>query len=249
MTELCVCTYGRSRFPEDYAFQDGRKGENIDLAWSFYVARGAGGDVTLIDTGFSEPATAKKWGVKLTRTPVELLADLKITPEQVTRILITHIHFDHLSDLPLYPRAQVVISRRDRDDYVSQKKLGGVMYDERVAAILRDPARTHVVDTREVLPGGFDFEVIGGHTAGSAVVHLQHGGVHHVLAGDECYLCANATQQRPIGRLYNPARNLGLLHRLADPALVVLPCHDVSLLTRYPAVTPGIARIFGPAAK
>ncbi len=242
--QLYVCTYGRSKFPENFAFQDGRKDASVDLAWSFYVAR-SGSEVTLIDTGFSAPVIAKQWYVTHTRTPTELLADLKITPDQVTRILITHIHFDHISDLPLYPRAQIIISRRSRDDYLSGKPLGGVMFDPLITAILKDPARTHVVDTRETLPGGLDFEVIGGHTAGSAVVHLQHAGVHHVLAGDECYLCANATQQRPIGRTFNPPLNLALLHRLADPAIVVLPCHDLTLLTRYPAVTPNIARIFG----
>lgn len=245
-TELFACGYGRSRFPEDFAFQDGRKGQNVDFAWTFYVAR-SGKEVTLIDTGFSGLATAKQWNVNLTREPALLLADLKIDPVQVSRILITHIHFDHVSNLPLFSNAQVFISRRDRDDYVSKKPLGGVTYDPLVATIFSDPARTHVIDEREMLPGGFDFEVIGGHTAGSAVVHLHHQGVHHVLAGDECYLCANQTEQRPIGRTVDPKRNLALLHRLAtDPALVLLPCHDPAIFTRFPAVNPNIARIFGP---
>lgn len=247
ITALYACHYGSSKFPENYAFKDGRKDATVPLAWSFYIAQAGTGEITLIDTGFSSPETARQWHVTHTRTPAQLLADLHITPEQVTRILITHIHFDHLSDLPLYPRAQVIISRRDRDDYVSQKPLGGVTYDPRIVAVLADPARTHVIDTREALPGGLDFEVIGGHTAGSAIVHLQHHGVHHVLVGDECYLCANATQQRPIGRTVDLTRNLALLHRLAAPDLVILPCHDLDLFTRHPAQTPHIARIFGPA--
>jgi glyoxylase-like metal-dependent hydrolase (beta-lactamase superfamily II) len=243
--ELFACCYGCSRFPENFAFQDGRKDANVDFAWSFYVAR-SGTEVTLIDTGFSGPATAKQWHVNMTREPSLLLADLKINPAQVTRILITHIHFDHVSNLPLFPNAQVFISRRDRDDYVNKKPLGGVTYDPLVAAILSDPARTHVIDERETLPGGFEVEVVGGHTAGSSVVHLHHEGIHHVLAGDECYLCANLTEQRPIGHTVDLPRNLALLHRLTDPAIVILPCHDPGIFTRFPAVGPGIARIFGP---
>jgi glyoxylase-like metal-dependent hydrolase (beta-lactamase superfamily II) len=243
--ELYACCYGRSRFPENFAFGDGRKDENVDFAWSFYVAR-SGAEVTLIDTGMSDPDTARKWHVTKTSEPAQLLADLNVDPAKVGRVIISHIHFDHIGNLPLFPQAQVVIGRRDRDDYVSKKPLGGVMYDQRVADILNDPARTHVIEERETLPGGFDVEVVGGHTAGSLVVHLIHQGTHYVLAGDECYLRANQKEQRPIGRTVDLKRNLAFLSRIADPAMVILPCHDPVIFTSYPAVKPNIVRIFGP---
>jgi hypothetical protein len=40
-------------------------------------------------------------------------------------------------------------------------------------------------------------------------------------------------------------RNVAFLSRIADPAIVVLPCHDPGIFTSYPAVTPNIVRIFG----
>ncbi len=243
--ELYACRFGRSRFPETSAFRDGRKDENVEFVWGFYVAR-SGAEVTLIDTGFSDPVVARKWYVKPTTDPVQLLADLKVDPAKVKRVIITHIHFDHIGNLPLFPQAQVIIGRRDRDDYVNKKPLGGVLYDQRVADILNDPIRTHVVDDRETLSGGFDVEVVGGHTAGSAVVHLWRQGTHYVLAGDECYLLANQTDQRPIGQSVDPKRNLAFLSRIADPAIVALPCHEPGIFTSYPKVTPDIVRIFGP---
>jgi len=243
--ELYACSYGRSRFPETSAFRDGRKGEFVEIAWGFYVAR-SGAEVTLIDTGFNDPATAKKWWVKMTAEPAQLLADLKIDPAKVSRVIITHLHFDHVGNLPLFPKAQVVISRRDRDDYVNKKPLGGMIYDPRVAEILSDPARTHVIGGREMLSGGFEVEMVGGHTAGSSVVHLFHQGTHYVLAGDECYLCANQKEQRPIGQTADLKRNIAFLSRIADPAVIVLPCHDPEIFTKYPAVTPNIVRVFGP---
>ena len=79
-----------------------------------------------------------------------------------------------------------------------------------------------------------DVEVVGGHTAGSAVVHLIHHGTHYVLAGDECYLCANRTEQRPIGQIVDLKRNVAFLHR--RPSIVVLPCHDPGTFTGDPEV-------------
>src|SRR5271154_245597 len=90
--ELYACRYGRSLFPETSAFRDGRKGENVEFVWGFYVAR-SGAEVTLIDTGFSDPAVARKWHVNSMSEPAQLLADLKIDPAKVARVIITHIHF------------------------------------------------------------------------------------------------------------------------------------------------------------
>ena len=241
--ELYACCYGRSAFPERYAFKDGRKDATLEIAWSFYVAR-SGSQITLIDAGFSDPALAKQWKLTSVKPPEQLLADLHIDPAKVSRVIVTHLHFDHLNNITLFPHAQIVMSRRDRDDYVAHKPLSGMIYKQEVADILRDETRTHVIDQRETLPGGFDFEVVGGHTAGSAVVHLKHKGVHYVLAGDECYLCANCLLHRPIGIAANSAKNAQFLQSIADPAIVVLPCHDPSIFTRYPVIEPEIVRIF-----
>lgn len=54
-SQLYVCTCGRSKFPENNAFQDGRKDASVDLAWSFYAAR-SGSEATLIAAILKAPA-------------------------------------------------------------------------------------------------------------------------------------------------------------------------------------------------
>lgn len=241
--ELYACCFGRSPFAESYAFSDGRKDARIEIAWSFYVAR-VGTQVTLIDTGFSDAALAGRFKFAFDHKPAELLAELHIDPATVSRVIITHLHFDHLNGLPLFPNAQVFMSRRDRDDYLAKKVTGGVVFDQRVADILADPKRTHLIDGKEMIGDGFEMEVVGGHTAGSAVVHVHHNGIHYVMTGDECYLTANQKEQRTIGVTASRQQNAEFLARIADPAIVVLPCHDPAIFTRYKPLAPGIVRIF-----
>jgi glyoxylase-like metal-dependent hydrolase (beta-lactamase superfamily II) len=144
----------------------------------------------------------------------------------------------------LFPNAAVFISRKEQDNY-----LQGIIYDPKlvlpaVVDVLRDAERTHLVDTRESLPNGLDFEVVGGHTPGSSVVRFEHGGTRYVLTGDECYVCANRDKQRPLGMATNKKANADFIKSIADPAIVVLPCHDPAIFERYKPVTKEIVRIF-----
>jgi glyoxylase-like metal-dependent hydrolase (beta-lactamase superfamily II) len=242
-SKLYACFYGSSPFRESFAFSDGKKDASINIAWSFYVLK-TGSNVTLIDTGFSDENLASKWKLKDFTKPERLLESLSIDPVKVNRVVITHLHFDHLNNLPLFTHAQVVISRQDRDDYLAKKPSGGMVYNEAVAVVLRDDTRTHVVDKMETLEGGLIFEVIGGHTRGSSVVRFSHAGTRYVLTGDECYLCANAREQRAIGVAFNRQANAAFLASIADLATVILPCHDPIIFTKFPSVKPNVVRIF-----
>ena len=241
-SELYACCYGSSSYPEKGVFSDGEPGKTVPFAWAFYVAK-IGNKVTLIDTG-CDPAQFGMAHIKSTRSPRQLLADLGVDPAQVHQVLITHYHFDHINNLPLFPNAAVFISRKEQDNY-----LNGRIYDPKlvlpaVVAVLRDAKRTHLVDQHEALSGGLEFEVVGGHTPGSAVVRFEHGGTHYILTGDECYLCANRDAQRPLGTATNKKANADFIKSIANPALVVLPCHDPVIFKRYKAVTSEIVRIF-----
>ena len=230
--ELYACCYDKSKFSATFAFHDGIKGDLVEIAWSFYVLK-TGSGVTLFDTGH-------------THKPDDLLKELEIDPAKVDRVIITHIHFDHIGNLPNFPNAKIIISRKDRDAYLASKlkPQGGVTYAENIAAILQDETRTHVVDQSETLADGLVFEVVGGHTTGSSVIHINWMNTHYVLTGDECYLCKNAEEKRPVGIAANLKLNAEFLARISDPSIVLLPCHDPLIFTKFPIVKPNIARIF-----
>jgi glyoxylase-like metal-dependent hydrolase (beta-lactamase superfamily II) len=88
-----------------------------------------GGATILIDAGLDEPGSGwerrflEKWpGSRPTPGVVPGLASVGIKPEDVSHVLLTHVHFDHVVGLaaeqdgrlvPRYPNAHVVLGRAD----------------------------------------------------------------------------------------------------------------------------------------
>jgi glyoxylase-like metal-dependent hydrolase (beta-lactamase superfamily II) len=86
----------------------------------------------LIDAGLDEPGSqweqrfVEEWpGSVSTPGAVEGLASVGVQPEDVTHVLVTHVHFDHVAGLaaecggrlvPRYPNAHVLLGRADWED-------------------------------------------------------------------------------------------------------------------------------------
>jgi glyoxylase-like metal-dependent hydrolase (beta-lactamase superfamily II) len=95
-----------------------------DVAFSSVLVR-VGGVVALVDCCFGEPEPGEPWGqLELRRTPgVEAgLALVGVSPTQVTHVLMSHDHGDHLAGATVirngaraarYPNARYVISRAE----------------------------------------------------------------------------------------------------------------------------------------
>ncbi len=91
-----------------------------------------GGASILIDAGLEDPGSTweERWlqawpGSSRTPGVVQALAGLGLTPTDITHILVTHAHFDHVIGLtveraselvPRYPNARVLLGRKDWDN-------------------------------------------------------------------------------------------------------------------------------------
>jgi glyoxylase-like metal-dependent hydrolase (beta-lactamase superfamily II) len=105
------------RWSDTFAFPDMKRA----FTFSCYVIR-HGNDVMVWDTGFvpgSNPSAPK---VSLT----DQLAQLKITPDQVRYVGISHYHADHTSQLPSLPNATLLIGKGDWDAVNAPKPAPGV---------------------------------------------------------------------------------------------------------------------------
>lgn len=205
---LYAVKYGESLYPASHLLKGGASGANLPIAWMFYAVK-AGHDIVLIDTGFSDTNEAKRSGVTLLPYQPELAA-VGIAPEAVTKIVLTHTHSDHAANVPLYPKATVIVNRREAGSpflkTVGKGRL--VTFDESCA----------------VVPG-MTVRRVGGHSPGSSYVELALGGKTCLLAGDEAYLPENVSGLIPVGSTVDAAANLAFLAMAKNSGAVVLTLH------------------------
>src|SRR5262249_39775934 len=150
-------------------------------------------------TGYSKPSEAVKTG-------------LGIAPEQVSDIIISHIHWDHADGADLFPRAKVWIQRDEYTHHIDDlgKPLDRAI-DVDVAAMLKalnDAGRISLVDgdNQEVIPG------IRVYTGGKHTYQSQYAGVATrsgtvIVASDNVYLYENLERKLPIAQTLNPQSN------------------------------------------
>jgi glyoxylase-like metal-dependent hydrolase (beta-lactamase superfamily II) len=187
----------------------------------------------------------------------EMLGRIGLDPADVELVILTHGHFDHAAGLADFPRAEVVIQRRELEMLESLDELSPrrrwlanaidpqTPHDVRA---LRDAGRLTTVDGEtELLPGITVAPAYDAHTTGSqyVMVDTDHDG-RWIFAGDVIYVYENLEGAGgdgvmiPIG-LANGSQELDLLAMEAMLDAVggetrrVLPVHDEQLWSRFPS--------------
>jgi glyoxylase-like metal-dependent hydrolase (beta-lactamase superfamily II) len=243
--------YGRSRVTEDKVFADGSRGRKRDFAWLLWLVRGNGRTV-LVDTGFEDPARAQAWHISDFVRPTRRLQQLGIAPEQVTDVILTHAHWDHMGGIAAYPRARIYV----QDQEVRYAELaaapdrsgrGGVQWKD-LQALRRaaDHGRVERIDGNRELFAGLSVVAGGAHTPGSQYVLVETLDGTVVLAGDAVCQHDNNVWQRPIGSSLDPAANLAAILRMLQAAaspFLILPGHEPAVMGWFPPVADGVVEI------
>jgi glyoxylase-like metal-dependent hydrolase (beta-lactamase superfamily II) len=222
----------------------------LDIAMMVWVLRGDG-RVVLVDAGFYREKFLTDWKPAAFVRPSEALAPLGIGPDDVTDIIVTHVHWDHLDGVDLFPRARVWIQREEYEYYVGQDgSARRPAIDSRDAAMLarlRAAGRVELVDgdAREILPG-ITVYTGGRHTFASQYVGVGTRAGTAVIASDNAYLYENLERGRPIAQTLDSTANLAAqarMKRLAGDPRLIVPGHDPAVFVRFPKPGNGVAII------
>jgi len=226
----------------------------LDIAMMVWLVRG-GGRTILVDSGFYREQFFKQWHVADFVRPDEAVRRAGVNPEDVTDLIITHLHWDHADGMDLFPKARVWLQKEELEYYAgtawqSRRTHGGIDPDDVLTAVkLNLAGRMGLVngDAQEILPGIVCY--IGGkHTWASQFVTVETAAGTVVLASDNMYLYENQEKHVPIAATLDAASNLRAQDRMkqlaAKPELVI-PGHDPQVMTRFPATQPGVVKIAG----
>jgi glyoxylase-like metal-dependent hydrolase (beta-lactamase superfamily II) len=238
-------------FPVSALMADADTARRADLAMMVWLVKGADGRNILVDAGFYRAKFLERWKPADFVRPSEALRPLGVKPDEVTDIIISHIHWDHLDGLDLFPKARVWIQREEYEYYVgadgTPRNRGIDPDDAPVLATLRVTGRVKLVpgDAQEIIPG-ITCYTGGRHTYASQYVGVRTGGQTVLLASDNLYLYENLERRVPIAQTLDSAANRAAQERMltiaTEPRLIV-PGHDALVFQRFPAVAPGIVRI------
>jgi glyoxylase-like metal-dependent hydrolase (beta-lactamase superfamily II) len=91
------------------------------MPYGYIVIKGPEG-VATIDVGYNHNAygevLANSYGVENWQPARTVLSEVGIAPEDVSRVFITHAHFDHMGALDQYPNATFYIQERELTKWV-----------------------------------------------------------------------------------------------------------------------------------
>ena len=224
----------------------------IDIAMMVWLVRGNGHNI-LVDSGFYRDQFFKQWKVADFSKPSEAVARAGVPPEEITDVIISHMHWDHADGMDLFPKAKIWVQKDELEYYAgsawqSRRTHGGIDPDDVVAAVkLNMQGRVGLVngDAQEILPG-ITCYTGGKHTYASQFVGVQTAKGVVVLASDNMYLYENLEKHVPIAATLDADSNLRAQDRMkqlaAEPRLII-PGHDPAVMTRFQEVKPGVVRI------
>lgn len=213
------------------------------LDYFVWLVRSPGG-VILVDTGFERSEGARR-GRTLLVDPVDALHSIGVEAEDVTDIVITHLHYDHAGNLERFPNARFHLQ-----DGEMAYATGRCMCNERmrrpfsvadvqtaVRLVYEDRIVFHLGDY-ELAPG-ISVHLIGGHSRGLQVVRVTGAGRTRVVASDALHL-GKYLQNHDVFPMFadydKVQEGYRRLRELAGIDGLVLPGHDPEVVHMFPAL-------------
>ena len=239
-------------FPVAELVSGAEKDRKLDIAMLIWVVRG-NGRIVLFDSGFHRKKFLQEWKPRNFAKPSDAVARLGIKPADVTDVIISHAHWDHVDGADLFPKATIWIQKEEYQYYTgaawqTEETHGGIDADDMLALLRANTAgRLRFVngDDQEVLPGVRCY-VGAKHTWQSQYCAVQTRSGTVVLASDNMYLYENLEKHAAIAQTLDPAANLRAQDRmkgLATKPELIVPGHDPAELRRFPKVAEGVVRI------
>ena len=212
MLELYCLKYAESVLPQSQVFMGGDNEKNIPISFAVYLIRTRDKNI-LVDTGCE---TMPGFCMRKYFSPVFVLRKLGLSAEEITDVVITHAHHDHIESVSRFKNAVVHITK---EEYASGK------------SYIPDNITVDIIENQKIIDSGIRMLKWGGHSAGSAIVEIIADGDTHILAGDECYINECITRNIPTGCYCDPDKCSEFIKKFSNKKYRVHTCHDISLKT------------------
>jgi glyoxylase-like metal-dependent hydrolase (beta-lactamase superfamily II) len=243
-------------FPISAWADRGPEKDSIQIDFMIWLIKGRNSRNILVDAGFlNDLQTAKDFGVKDYVRPDSMLSKLSLKAGDITDIIFSHPHWDHIDGVDLFPNAQIWIQKEDFNYFVSTAWQKGGNHggfdrrDVRKVIDLNLAGKLTLVDgdDKEIIPG---IRVYTGsrHTFNSQYALVETGINKIILASDNIWIYYNLDHLRPpppVGTFDAGAyvTSMQRMKTLASNVKFIIPGHDPKVFSIFPVISAGVVEI------
>lgn len=233
----------------------GSKTDSIKINFMVWLIKGNGKNI-LVDAGFlNDIEDAREFKVVNYTRPDSALAKVGLKAGDITDIILSHPHWDHIDGVSLFPNAHVWIQKEDFNYFVGQawqkgEGSGGfAKRDVRTMIELNLAEKVTLVngDNKEILPG---IKVFTGsrHTFNSQYVLVNTGINKVILASDNIWVYYSLDHLVPPsdGGTLDPAGYVKAMQRMktmVSDVKYIIPGHDPKVFSKFPTIADGVVEI------
>jgi len=243
-------------FPLKYVVFNAPESETTKADFVFWLIKGKTGKNILVDAGFLNGLDeARNYGISNYTRPDSMLLKLGLKATDITDIILTHPHWDHMDGVDLFPVAQVWIQKEDYNYFTgfAWQKDGRAndfsKRDVRKIIELNLSGKLTMVDgdNKEIILG---IKVYTGakHTFNSQYVLVESGADKIIIASDNAnsYYNIDHLKSVPNNATFDTSAYVKAIVRmkiLASDGKFIIPGHDDLMFSKFPTIAEGIIKI------
>ena len=211
--KIVVFRYGTTELSQKSFFPGGDPNIKLSISLLFFLVETEGKRI-LIDTGCD---TMPNFPLFQHQMPVDTLETYGLYPEDITDIIITHNHHDHIDALRHYPNAVVYLHNAGEE---KARKRGYLSERSELRLFTESCAVTERLTVHHV----------GGHSVDSSIVLAETPEGTYVFCGDECYGRENLEKGIPTGSSVCEEKSRAFVEQYGKPGYIPLVFHDPELV-------------------
>jgi len=229
--------------------------ENVDRYYYIWAIKG-NNETIIVDAGAGVTLAAQR-KLKGYVNPVDVLARVGAKGMSVTKVIITHMHFDHVGGIEMFPKAfpkaTFYVQKKEYEFWtknpLARRPIFASSADNLANKTLADLDRTKrlvLVQGDQNIAPGIDVLLCPGHTIGLQTVAVNTAKGIAIVASDCSHLARNFKEDTPsslITDLIGWMQSYDKLRHKASSVDLIFPGHDAGLLHEYPMVAEDVTRL------
>lgn len=225
--------------------------ESVSVCYMVWLLKGENGKNILVDAGFLDRTRRDNYV-----RPDTVLQSMDVNPSDITDIIITHPHWDHIGGINLFPDAKIWMQKADYDYFVGQawQEVGFSDGFEKkdvqniVEANLQGRLKLVEGDDIEIIPGIKAF-IHSTHTFENQYLLVNSNSESNkvLIASDAAWYYYNLDHLLAVPTYaFDPQAYIDAMKRIktlvTDPDLII-PGHDNLIFTKFPKINDRVVKI------